>query len=299
MTAEPMVWTREIPFIEPVAAAARLARWPGFAFLDSAMPHDTLGRVSVLAADPFARFRYRDGRATLDGHAVPGRPLEALRACLAPYRLAPRADLPAFPGAAIGYFAYDLGASLERVDPPARRAGLTDDVAFNLYDTLLAVDHGRRRCLLIATGFPETDPQAREARAKARLDAFADGLAAAAEPSPEWAGTPLAWRSNFSRQAYEEAVEKVRDYIRAGDIYQANIAQRFAADLPPGFDPFAFYRRLRETNPATFGAYLAFEGLTVASSSPERFLKLEGRAVETRPIKGTARCLRRPARRSR
>ncbi|CAO4136080.1 aminodeoxychorismate synthase component I [Methylorubrum extorquens] len=286
MTAEPMVWTREIPFIDPVAAAARLARLPGLAFLDSAMRHDTLGRVSVLAADPFARFRYRDGRATLDGRAVPGSPIAALRACLAPYRLAPRPDLPAIPGA-IGYFAYDLGASLERVAAPARRAGLTDDIAFNLYDTLLAVDHGRGTCLLIATGFPEADGPARAARAQARLDAFADWLAAPSEPLPTWTGACLTWRSNFSRQTYEGAVEKVRDYIRAGDIYQANIAQRFAADLPPGFDPFAFYRRLRETNPATFGAYLDFDGLTVASSSPERFLKLDGRAVETRPIKGT------------
>ncbi|APX85548.1 aminodeoxychorismate synthase, component I [Methylorubrum extorquens] len=286
MTAEPMVWTREIPFIDPVAAAARLARLPGLAFLDSAMRHDTLGRVSVLAADPFARFRYSDGRATLDGRAVPGSPIAALRACLAPYRLAPRPDLPAIPGA-IGYFAYDLGASLERVAAPARRAGLTDDIAFNLYDTLLAVDHGRGTCLLIATGFPEADGPARAALAQARLDAFADWLAAPSEPLPKWTGAPLTWRSNFSRQTYEAAVEKVQDYIRAGDIYQANIAQRFAAGLPPGFDPFAFYRRLRETNPATFGAYLDFDGLTVASSSPERFLKLEGRAVETRPIKGT------------
>ncbi len=105
----------------------------------------------------------------------------------------------------------------------------------------------------------------------------------------------LAWRSNFTRQAYERAVETVRDYIRAGDIYQANIAQRFTADLPAGFDPFALYRRLRETNPATFGAYQEFEGLTVASSSPERFVRLDGRHVETRPIKGTAKRLPDPA----
>lgn len=284
-----MVWTRAIPFLDPVAAAARLARLPGLAFLDSAMTHDTLGRVSVLAADPFGRFRYRDGQATLDGRPVPGAPLDALRACLAPYRLAARPDLPAFPGAAIGYFAYDLGASLERVVSPARRAGLTDDIAFNLYDTLLAVDHGSGTCLLIATGFPETDPGAREARAKTRLDAFAALLAAPAETPPDWSPIKLAWRTNLSREAYESAVETVRDYIRAGDIYQANIAQRFVADLPPGFDPFAFYRRLRATNPATFGAYLDFDDLTVASSSPERFLKLQGRAVETRPIKGTVR----------
>ncbi len=287
----PMVWTREIPSIDPIVAAQRLSRLPGLAFLDSAMQHDTLGRVSVLGADPFGRFRLRDGRATLDGRPLDGGPLEALRACLAPYRLPPQPDLPAFPGAAIGYFAYDLGRELERVARPPRRAGLTDDIAVNLYDTLLAIDHALDRCVLIATGFPETDPAARQARARTRLDAFAALLATPAEPEPqrEPASAQLTWHSNFSRQTYEQAVEKVRDYIRAGDIYQANIAQRFSAELPPGFDPFALYRRLRVTNPATFGAYLAFEELTVASSSPERFLTLRGRAVETRPIKGTVR----------
>ncbi len=87
----------------------------------------------------------------------------------------------------------------------------------------------------------------------------------------------------------------MRDYIRAGDIYQANIAQRFEAALPPGFDAFAFYRRLRARNPATFAAYLEGDGLTLASSSPERFLRLDRRAVETRPIKGTARRAADPA----
>ncbi|TXN23174.1 anthranilate synthase component I family protein, partial [Methylobacterium sp. WL93] len=127
------------------------------------------------------------------------------------------------------------------------------------------------------------------ARAQARLAAFADRLSGATpEPAalPPRAAPPT-WHSNFTRARYEAAVDRVRDYIRAGDIYQANIAQRFTAALPAGFDRFAFYRRLRETNPATFGAYLEFDGLTVASSSPERFLKLEGGQVETRPIKGT------------
>ena len=291
-----MVWTREIAHLDPIEAAARLSVLPGLAFLDSAMRHESLGRGSILAADPFARFRLRQGRASLDGEPLEGEPLAALRACLAPYRVAPEPGLP-FPGGAIGYFAYDLGQALERVAVPPRRAGLTDDIAFNLYDTVLTIDHERQTCLLVATGFPETEPAAREARARARLAQFADLLATGALPDlppPPPAGT-FAWRSNFSRQSYESAVETVRDYIRAGDIYQANIAQRFATDLPPGFDPFAFYRRLRATNPATFGAYLAFEGLTIASSSPERFLKLSGRRVETRPIKGTVRRAENPA----
>ncbi|MCC0808992.1 aminodeoxychorismate synthase component I [Methylobacterium sp. W2] len=283
------MWTREIPFIDPVAAAEAFSSLPGLAFLDSAMRHETLGRVSIVAADPFGRFRYAQGRATLDGRPLDGSGLEALRACLAPYRLAEDEGI-GFPGGAIGYFAYDLGACLERVTPPARRAGLTDDIAFNLYDTVLSIDHDSRTCRLVATGFPEAADSARAERARARLDRFAELLAAGGGGTGRVAeAAPLAWRSNFTRTSYEAAVERVRDYIRAGDIYQANIAQRFEAALPAGYDPFALYHRLRETNPATFGAYLSFGALTIASSSPERFMKLQGRAVETRPIKGTVR----------
>ncbi|KQP37793.1 aminodeoxychorismate synthase component I [Methylobacterium sp. Leaf106] len=292
------MWTREIPFIDPVAAAEAFSSLPGLAFLDSAMRHETLGRVSIVAADPFGRFRYANGRATLDGRPLEGRQsgetgLEALRACLAPYRLAGD-EGTGFPGGAIGYFAYDLGASLERVRPPARRAGLTDDIAFNLYDTVLSIDHDSRTCRLIATGFPELTESARADRARARLDRFAE-LLAAGGTGTRTETPPLAWGSNFTRASYEAAVERVRDYIRAGDIYQANIAQRFEAALPAGYDPFSLYHRLRETNPATFGAYLSFGALTIASSSPERFMKLQGRAVETRPIKGTVRRVEDPA----
>lgn len=283
------MWSRLVPPLDPAAAAARLRGRPGLALLDSAMRHDTLGRHSYLAADPFATVRVRGGQAFRNGTPVPGAPLDALRAVLAPYRTEPAPDLPPFQGGAIGYVAYDFGASLERVTAPARRAGLTDDLAVNLYASVVAFDHRAGTCHLIATGFPETDPAARARKAAADLDALEAALAA---PEPA-AGTvpvpPLAWRSNFTPEAYARAVERVRDYIRAGDIYQANIAQRFEAALPPGFDAFAFYRRLRARNPAPFAAYLECDGLTIASSSPERFLRLDGRQVETRPIKGTAR----------
>ncbi len=290
------MWSRLVPPLDPAAAAARLrGRQSGLALLDSAMRHDALGRHSYLAADPFGRFRVRGGQAFRNGVPVPGAPLDALRAVLAPYRTAPDPDLPPFQGGAIGYLAYDLGASLERVTPPARRAGLADDLAVNLYASVVAFDHRAGTCHLIATGFPETDPSARARKAAADLDALEAALA-----GPEPAGetvpvAPLDWRSNFTPESYARAVERVRDYIRAGDIYQANIAQRFAAALPPGFDAFAFYRRLRARNPAPFAAYLEVDGLTLASSSPERFLRLDGRQVETRPIKGTARRAADPA----
>ncbi|MFH6786266.1 MULTISPECIES: aminodeoxychorismate synthase component I [Methylobacterium] len=283
------MWSRLVPPLDPAAAASRLrGRWPGLALLDSAMRHDTLGRHSYLAADPFGTFRVRGAQASWNGAPVPGAPLDALRAVLAPYRTAPDPDLPPFQGGAIGYVAYDFGASLERVAPPVRRAGLTDDIAVNLYATVVAFDHRAGTCHLIATGFPETGPAARAAKAAADLDALEAALAGP-EPASEAAPVPpLDWRSNFTPETYARAVERVRDYIRAGDIYQANISQRFEAALPPGFDAFAFYRRLRARNPAPFAAYLDIDGLTIASSSPERFLRLDGRRVETRPIKGTA-----------
>ncbi|TGD96794.1 aminodeoxychorismate synthase component I [Methylobacterium nonmethylotrophicum] len=282
------MWSRLVPPLDPAAAAARLRGRPGLALLDSAMRHDAVGRSSYLAADPFGSFRVRGNQAFWNGDPVPGAPLDALRAVLAPFRSAPQPGLPPFQGGAIGYVAYDFGANLERVAPPARRAGLTDDMAFNLYASVVAFDHRAGTCHLIATGFPETGPGARARKAEADLDALEEALGRpepAAEPAPVAA---LAWRSNFTAERYALAVERVRDYIRAGDIYQANIAQRFEAALPPGFDAFAFYRHLRARNPAPFAAYLECAGVTVASSSPERFLRLDGRHVETRPIKGTA-----------
>ena len=122
---------------------------------------------------------------------------------------------------------------------------------------------------------------------QARLEAFAARLArpaAARRPDPV-----IQWRPTMSRDAYCAGIERVKAYIRAGDIYQANIAQRFVATTPAGTDPWSLYRRLREANPAPFAAYLDLGALQVLSTSPELFLRTDGRTVETRPIKGTAR----------
>ncbi|MFJ5488902.1 aminodeoxychorismate synthase component I, partial [Hansschlegelia beijingensis] len=103
------------------------------------------------------------------------------------------------------------------------------------------------------------------------------------------APAPLSFSSNFDRAAYEAAIARTVEYVLAGDIFQANVAQRFLAELPEGFDAWAFYRRLRTRNAAPFAAYLDFGDVVVASSSPERFVRVEGDHVEARPIKGTAK----------
>lgn len=275
---------RQLEWIDPVAAASCLAGLPHMSLLDSAMPHPTLGRYSYLAADPFGIFKVFDGRAAWNGVVEEGTPLDALRRRLAACALEPVAGLPPFQGGAIGAFAYEFGWSLEGRGAPQPGAG--EDVHLAFYDVVLAFDHVARACWLISSGLPAEGTAGRR-RAAMRLDEFVEALersASAIESASE-----IVWQPTTTRDTYAAGIWRVQDYIRAGDIYQANIAQRFVADLPPDADPWALYQALRAENPAPFAAYLDCGTRKLLSSSPELFLRTQGRTVETRPIKGTAR----------
>jgi para-aminobenzoate synthetase component I len=178
------------------------------------------------------------------------------------------------------------------------------------YDWVIAWDHRIGTAWLISTGLPAGGAE-REPRARARMDQVRERLGgrrssrAAEIPRPVSAPQPrspaapsysvsgfegageIGLRSTFSHRGYLDAVGRVRDYILAGDIFQANLSQRFQTDLPEA--PFDLYRRLRGRNPAPFAAYLDYGDLTILSASPERFLRFDEqrRLVETRPIKGT------------
>ena len=281
-----LMWVRELAWIDPVEAAARLAGLGSRALLDSAMTHPTLGRFSYVAADPFGVFQVRDGVAFWDGTAEPASPIAALRLRLAACRLERRDGLPPFQGGAIGSIGYEFGWALEGRRAPVSSNG--DDVHLAFHDVVLAFDHITRGCWLIASGCPAATPEARRERAEARLTQFVAHLS---QPSGQGIATApyVEWRSDLSRDAYRAGVERVKGYIREGDIYQANIAQRFVADVPKGADLFALYRMLRASNPAPFAAYLECGPRQILSTSPELFLRSDGRHVETRPIKGTAR----------
>lgn len=280
----------ELPTTDMPALAERLLGAPHLVFLDSAMPHATLGRYSYIAADPYAVLDARDGRATLGGRAVEGDPLAALGEALAGARAPRISGLPPFQGGTAGFISYEYGRRLERLPAPDVDDLGVPDAVLPLYDWVVACDHASDKAWLISTGAPETEPRARDIRARARAEGVLALLSrpAAARREPATQG-PLTFGSNFDRVAYVAAIARVVEYVLAGDIFQANVAQRFLADLPAGFDPWAFYRRLRRRNAAPFGAYLAFGDVTLASSSPERFLSVEGDKVEARPIKGTAK----------
>jgi para-aminobenzoate synthetase component 1 len=282
---------------DPAATCERFLGQPRLIFLDSAAGTDRLARYSWLSADP-AGFIQSKGRGSSDAS------LDQLRAFLAQHHSPTIEGLPPFQGGAAGFLAYDLGESLERIAPPRYDDLALPDVMLGLYDWTIAWDHEQCRAWIISTGLPESGA-ARTTRAAERL-AWVQRLLAGAPRSSRPARparsapsrpptypvsgteftTEIALRSSFTHPQYLDAVSRVREYILAGDIFQANLTQRLEAPLEE--DPWHLYRRMREVNPAPFAAYLESDTFAVISASPERFLQLDpdGR-VETRPIKGT------------
>jgi len=270
-----------------------LADEPYSFFLDSALADPRLGRASFMGSRPFLVFEARGRRWTVRAGAKvergSGDPWLALRRRLALYALEPRRDAPPLLAGAVGYVAYEAGRLLEPLRAAARPERGLPDLCFAFYEAVLAADLPRREVRAADAGLrgPGGSLAARQAaRAGALLAAAAaaNGGARRRPPAaPFRLGGPLV--STLPREAYEQAVEAVRDSIARGEIYQANLTQRFAA--PWAGDPYGLYLRLRAASPAPFGAYLNFGGVRVLSSSPERFLKVDGGRVETRPIKGT------------
>jgi len=274
-------------------------------FLDSGMDPQRLGRYSFLGSNPFLVMSSRGTEITLvrgDEHEVQtGNPFDVLGRLLEQYKL-DYCPLPVpFLGGAVGYFGYDLCHFIERLPSTAIDDLKLPESYFAFYDAILAFDHLEERAYLIATGFPELEEGQRLRRARMRLEELKNWLYAAsttqeasfprresldegeAEPTPE--NRKILLKSNFTHDEYIKAVDRVREYIAAGDVFQVNLSQRFESDLP--YPPYELYKRLRMVNPAPFASYLNFQGVTIVSASPERFLKVQGDLVETRPVKGT------------
>lgn len=259
-------------------------------FLDSGMDPQKLGRYSFVGSDPFLIVKSRGEEVTiLSGGrelVVRGNPFDIVGRFLGRYALEPKPSPVPFVGGAVGYFAYDLCHFIERLPATTVDDLQLPECYLAFYDALIAFDHLEERAFVVSTGFPETDEPRRRLRAGERLAEMKEALAERPVPGVSPGGDrSMQLRCNFTHEEYVQAVAAAREYICAGDIFQVNLSQRFDADLP--ISPYELYRRLREINPAPFAAYFDFGDVAVASSSPERFLRVQGDLVETRPIKGT------------
>lgn len=285
---------RQLPeAVEPHAVAPAFAHLPGLALLESSQ-QGALGRYSYLTADPFLRIESVGERISIEHFHQPhrstarrGQPFAVLRELLAEHAVTPAPDGPPFQGGAVGAFAYDLGRQLEDLPSYARCDVGTPEMSLGFYDWVLAHDYHAGTSWLVTTGLPGST----EAAALTRQAEVLDILAAwqSRNGSEENASgdfcltTPLT--SNATREQYVAMVRRAQEYIAAGDIYQVNLSQRFAA--PWLGSPWTLYERLRQESPVPFGAFLDMGDHWVVSASPERFLRVRDGAVETRPIKGT------------
>lgn len=265
----------------PVEAVAALRGRPGLAWLDSALLGDAFGRWSIVASEPRWTLTAYGSEVLFDGPCGPRRlGPGALRAFARAVEAEPPPedvphDLPfdvPFVGGAIGYLGFELGREVERLPATTVDDVGAPDLAVGWYDAALVWDALDRRGWLVG-----------------RADAVALLRERLAASSPRGVALGGDLRANMTREAYLAAVARAQAYVRAGDIYQVNFAQRFSAPLRgEGLDA---YLQLREASPAPFAAYLdargTFAGVEVMSSSPERFLLADGELLETRPIKGT------------
>ena len=265
-------------------------------FLDSGMDPRKLGRYSFIGSDPFMVLESRGDNITIshdtETKSLTGNPFDVLDNLLAIYRLDSKSSPVPFTGGAVGYLSYDLCHFIEKLPGNAIDDLRLPECYMGFYDVILAFDNLEGKAYIISTGFPELKGAERMGRAVERLNELKNRLTDISASSSGAASVTVSslkeravLKGGFTHQEYLDAVKKARQYIIDGDIFEVNLSQRFEAEL--NITPYELYRRLRLINPAPFACYLNFDEVAVVSASPERFLRLQGDRVETRPVKGT------------
>ncbi len=272
--------------------------------LESVRQARKTGRYSFFGSEPYMVFRAKGNsvevirggrRATL---ARP--PLSKLRELMENYRVERVPGLPPFTGGCVGFLSYDFVHNFEDLPGQAIDDLGIDDAYFIFIDSLAAYDHAKGELWLIANpGASDREmgyslPEGRDAWARAydrsaerlrEMEARIDGASSLAmrdkRPVKGLKALPL-----ISKARYMEMVARAKEYIAAGDIFQANLSQRLSAEVK-GIDPWDIYCVLREVNPSPFACFIDFPEVKVVSSSPERLVRVAGDIVDTRPIAGT------------
>ena len=255
----------------------RIAGLRGAVFLDSGRPYSARGRFDVIAALPRTWISSRNGDTEVrsgEKKQMYSRrdPFEIVREHLEPIEV-----FEAYPflTGAVGYFAYDLGRRIETLPEIARDAEHLPELMIGIYDWAVVVDHSVRQTTLL--GLRAGDNRFEDVCELLEGDV--------ADRKANFFRTLGAMRANMSKREYLDKFKRVQRYIRDGDCYQVNLAQKFMVEVEG--DAWGAYRRLRETYSAPYSAYLDFGDFQVLSFSPECFLQVRARHVETKPIKGT------------
>lgn len=259
---------KQPPSIESLIAC--FGRRSGGFVLDSAQSNDGLGDWSFFGSDPFE---------VVSPNATGEDGLDMLRRVMGRWSIGMEGVLP-FVGGAVGYLSYDYGRRIERLPDLAKDDRDIPVMHFGLYDGIAAWHHRTGRLYLLALGI-----RGPERAVMAELE----GIVAEARGAGDFPGPTAmrrgAWAWNLSPTEYRRAVDRIRQYIASGDVYQVNLSRRARCRFEG--NGLHLYQALRVGNPAPYGAYLKVGDFSVLSTSPEQFLRKSGRVIETRPIKGT------------
>lgn len=268
--------------LKPEAVFWQLKKEKHCVFLDSGMDHERLGRYSIIAWSPFLTFeskgkyiRIKDEKSQLE---YMGNTFDELKKLYGKYQQEIISDLP-FVGGFMGYFGYDLCHQIEKLPINTIDDIELPDCWMGLYDGAYVYDHKTNLSYIADSGVREGTRE--------RLLASQALIESMTEPEivlPSAERQPV-FQSNFKKEDYIAALSRLKAYIRTGDIYQANLTQRFTTEMTQS--PEALYIKLRRVNPAPFAAFIPLENGAVISSSPERLIKIDKKQIETRPIKGT------------
>jgi anthranilate synthase component 1 len=261
--------------------------------LESVEGGERVGRYTFFGVDPFEVISSRGDRITIvrgsRRREESGDIFECLRQVGARYRSVTLPGLPPFTAGAVGFLAYEAVRKLERLPARVEMDVDVDDAAFMYFANLVAFDHVQHRLFLIANVLTEEGSGALRAKYDAAVHQLARMESLLRRPLllPRLRPPRGPWRvrHNMTRRRYETIVERSKEYIRAGDIFQVVISQRLEA--PVRVPPFEIYRALRVVNPSPYMYYLRMGDSTILGSSPEMLVKVSGREVEYRPIAGT------------
>lgn len=270
-----MPYRVSLPYLDAAAYYAAIADLPWAIWLDSA----GLGRYDILCAQPVATLVTR-GRSTEITDATGTRystddPFDLLRQQLG----FPAAAIPGVPfaGGALGYWGYDLARRIMTLPALAKDAEGLPDMAVGIYDWAVVLDHQERTAQLVS--------QQREPATARVLPQIIARLQCSGGAHHQTFRIHGHITSNFTRAEYEAAFDAVQHYLQEGDCYQVNLAQRYAARASG--NALQAYLELRRLSPAPCSAFLNLPQAQVLCASPERFIRVHGSAVETKPIKGT------------
>ena len=288
-------WTADLE--TPVSAFLRVATGEPEAFLlESVEGGENVGRYTFMGIRPYKKIIAHGNQITTQTgdhiESSEGDVFELLRDSLAGHTSARLPGMPPFTAGAVGFFSYDAVRLIEKLPEIAKDELGMPEACLMFFDTVLAFDHVKQEILLVATAdLQRYKPQAAYANAVRRLHDLERRLAKPLpKPARHSASGKLQLKPRTRKKDYLAGVQRIKDYIAAGDIFQAVLSQRF--DVDPGVDPFSIYRALRIVNPSPYMYFLRM-GLrrpgdtSLAGSSPELLVRVHGRTVEYRPIAGT------------